>query len=124
MWQQEINRLLLQYRTTPHSTTKVSPAELLFNKVVQGAFPSLKKSNVVDRHKEARENELSSQRYNKQFADNVVMEWVPDLLLANPCDLGINCLESDGKTTCNLSQTPISIYRKNTEYYSNFRARF
>ena len=69
VWQQEINRFLLQYRTTPHSTTKVSPAELLFNRVVQGTLPSLKKNVVIDRHKEARENELSSQRYNKQYAD-------------------------------------------------------
>ena len=69
VWQQEINRFLLQYRTTPHSTTKVSPAELLFNRVVIGTFPSLTKSNVVDRHKEARENELSSQGYKKQNAD-------------------------------------------------------
>ena len=68
VWQQETTHLLLQYHTTPHSTTEVSPAELVFNRVVQGAFPSLKKNNVVDRHKEARENELSSQRYNKHYA--------------------------------------------------------
>ena len=36
VWQQEINCFLLQYRTTPHSTTKVSPAELLFNRAVRG----------------------------------------------------------------------------------------
>ena len=29
VWQQELNRFLLQYRTTPHSSTKVPPAELL-----------------------------------------------------------------------------------------------
>ena len=69
VWQQEINRFLLQYRSTPHSTTKVSPAELLFNRVVQGTLPSLKKNVVVDRHREARENELSSQRHNKQYAN-------------------------------------------------------
>jgi len=69
VWQQELNRFLLQYRTTLHSTTKVSPAELLFNRVVKGTFPLLTKNNVVDRHKEARENELSSQRYNKQYED-------------------------------------------------------
>ena len=49
VWQQEINRFLIQYHTTPHSTTKVSPAELLLNRVVKGTFLSLKKSNVVDR---------------------------------------------------------------------------
>ena len=46
VWQQEINRFLLQYRTTPHSTTKESPAELLLNRVVQGTFLSLKKSVI------------------------------------------------------------------------------
>ena len=68
MWQQGINRFQLQYRTTPHSTTEVSPAELLLSRVVQGTFSSLKKSNVVDRNKEARENILSSRRCYKLYA--------------------------------------------------------
>ncbi len=69
VWQQELNRFLLQYRTTPHNTTKVSLAELLFNRTVQGVLPSLQKRNVIDRHREARANELSSQKYNKCYAD-------------------------------------------------------
>eukprot|EP00112_Aurelia_sp_Birch-Aquarium-sp1_P017289 Seg3991.4 transcript_id=Seg3991.4/GoldUCD/mRNA.D3Y31 product="putative protein K02A2.6" protein_id=Seg3991.4/GoldUCD/D3Y31 len=69
VWRQEIIRFLLQYHTTPHSATKVSPAELLFNRVIQGTLPSLNKNSVVDRHREARENELSSQRYRKKSAD-------------------------------------------------------
>ena len=35
-WRQELNRFLLQYRTTPHCSTRVPPAELLFNRVVKG----------------------------------------------------------------------------------------
>ena len=31
IWRQELNRFLLQYRSTPHSVTKVAPCELLFN---------------------------------------------------------------------------------------------
>ena len=69
VWQQELNRFLLQYSSTPHYTSKISPAELLFNRIVQGTLPSLKKHDVVVRHREARENELSSQKYNKRYAD-------------------------------------------------------
>ena len=70
VWQQEINRFLLQYRTTPHSTTKVPPAELLFNRVVNGMLSTLLKETVKNRHKEARNNEQHCKEYNKQYADN------------------------------------------------------
>ena len=69
VWRQEISRFLLQYRTTPHSVTKVAPCELLFNRQVRGKLPSIKRKIVVDRHAEARENETKSQRYHKQYAD-------------------------------------------------------
>ena len=52
-----------------HATTKVPPAELLFNRVVNGKLPTLEKKNVVDRHKEAKENEQSRKIYNKSYAD-------------------------------------------------------
>ena len=69
-WQQELNRLLLQYRTTPHSTTGVPPAELLFNRTVKGKLPILQKRNLVNRHREARQNEASKKEYQKRYADN------------------------------------------------------
>ncbi|XP_028406808.1 uncharacterized protein K02A2.6-like [Dendronephthya gigantea] len=52
-WRQELNRFLLQYRTTPHSTTKVPPSELIFNRVVKGKLPMISKRNIVERHKQA-----------------------------------------------------------------------
>ena len=110
VWQQEINRFLLQYRTTPHSTTKVSPAELLFNRVVQGAFPSLKKSNVVDRHKEARENELSSQRYNKQYADRRRRTKPSDLKVG---DYVLVKQDRQNKLTATFSETPYTLTERN-----------
>ena len=70
VWRQEINRFLLQYRTTPHSVTKVAPCELLFNRQVRGKLPSIERKIVVDRHAEARENEAKSQTYHKEYADN------------------------------------------------------
>ena len=70
IWRQELNRFLLQYRTTPHCTTKVAPSELLFNRKIRGKLPSIEKKLVLNRHKEARENEKKSQAYHKSYADN------------------------------------------------------
>ncbi|XP_028402116.1 uncharacterized protein K02A2.6-like [Dendronephthya gigantea] len=67
-WQQELHRFLLQYRTTPHSSTKVPPAELLFNPV-KGKLPELKKRNIVNKHNIAKKNEMERQRYNKEYAN-------------------------------------------------------
>ena len=64
-WKQELNRHLLQYRTTPYSSTGVPPSELLFNRKVRGTLPVICKNIVVNRHKEARENEDKRQEYNK-----------------------------------------------------------
>ena len=69
-WKQELNRFLLQYRTTPHTTTGVPPAELLFNRTVQGKLPVLQKKNVTNGHREARKNEERRQKYNKEYAND------------------------------------------------------
>ena len=69
-WQQELHRFLLQYRTTPHSTTGVPPAELLFNRTVKGKLPILQKRNILNRLREARQNEASKKEYQKRYADS------------------------------------------------------
>ena len=38
-WRQKLSRFLLQYRTTPHSSTGVPPSELLFNRKIRGTLP-------------------------------------------------------------------------------------
>ena len=69
IWQQELNRFLLQYRTTPHATTKLAPSELLFNHVVNGKLPTLVKNKTINRHQETVENERLRIKYNKVYAD-------------------------------------------------------
>ena len=61
-WKQELNRFLLQYRTTPHCTTGVPPSELLFNRTVKGKLLVITKKIIVNRHKEARDNEERRKR--------------------------------------------------------------
>ena len=69
-WRQEFSRFLLQYRTTPHSSTGVPPSELLFNRKIRGTLPVLSRNIIVNRHNEAREKESRRQEYNKSYVNN------------------------------------------------------
>ena len=64
-WKQELNRLLLQYRTNPLCTTvtRISPLELLFNRVVKETIRVINKKKV--RHSEARHNEIKRKEHNR-----------------------------------------------------------
>ena len=69
-WQQELPKFLLNYRATPHSTTKVPPAELLYNREIRGKSPALPRSaKVTIRHPEAKDNQEKEKRKGKMYAD-------------------------------------------------------
>ena len=40
-WRLELNKFLLAYRSTPHSTTSISPAELLFRRPLRTKLPQV-----------------------------------------------------------------------------------
>ena len=69
-WQQELSRFLLAYQSTPHSTTKVPPAQLLYNREMRGKLPSLPRNHkIVNRHREAKENQIKAKDKGKEYAD-------------------------------------------------------
>ena len=69
VWQQELYQFLLQYRSTPHSTTQAPPTELLFNHTVCGKLPILHSHKVINKHKQAQTKDKERREYNKQYAD-------------------------------------------------------
>ena len=68
-WRQEIQRFLLNYRSTPHASTKVSPAELLFNRPIKGKLPCLLKPVFSMKHREARHNDMKAKLKMKEYQD-------------------------------------------------------
>ena len=54
---QELNRFLLQYRSTPHSVTRVAHCERFFYRSNHGKLPSISKKLIIHKHKKARDNE-------------------------------------------------------------------
>ena len=113
VWRQELNRFLLQYRTTPHCTTKVAPSELLFNRKIRGKLPSIEKKLIVNRHKEARENEKKSQAYHKSYAD------IRRNAKESTIKVGDTVLvkqKRQNKLTSRFNKTPyVVVYRKGTQ---------
>ena len=66
-WKDELNAYLLMHRTTPHSTTGLSPAEFMFNRKIRSKLPEISSTfdavndeSVRDNKQIATESELQN----------------------------------------------------------------
>ena len=73
VWQKELPKFLLNYRTTPHTTTKVAPAQLLFNRVVNNGIPAIANTNLhpvpTQEHAKAQLCDAERKKESKMYAD-------------------------------------------------------
>ncbi|CAB4036478.1 uncharacterized protein K02A2.6-like, partial [Paramuricea clavata] len=71
-WKKELYSFLLNYRATPHSTTKFSPAELLFNRKIKMKLPNpVHQMQDTVKDKQVRENDVKAKERMKANADRV-----------------------------------------------------
>ena len=63
----EMSKFQTAYRTTPHSSTGVSPAKLLFNREIRSKIPELTKCEYTDREERNRGAEMKQRRID--YAD-------------------------------------------------------
>ena len=73
----EVENFLFSYRTTPHCTTGMSPAELLFGRKLRTKLPSssqledfVEEDSTNQRLIEMRANDSMKKQKNKQYADS------------------------------------------------------
>ncbi|CAB4038802.1 Transposon Ty3-I Gag-Pol poly [Paramuricea clavata] len=68
-WRKELYHFLLNYRATPHTTTKFAPAELLFNREINTELPSkiINQNTKIDQ--QVRANDEKGKRNMKRNAD-------------------------------------------------------
>ena len=69
---QELNKFLLAYRSTPHSTTGKSPAELLFRRVLNTKMPELsglddEEADISDQG--ARDRDTQKKQANRDYVE-------------------------------------------------------
>ena len=69
-WKQELYTFVLNYRATPHSTTKVAPAELLFNRSIRTKLPKHSSTSTpINKHDIATGNDHQAKTQMKRYAD-------------------------------------------------------
>ena len=67
-WTKHLYKFLLNYRTTPHTTTGFSPSELLYNRKVQNKLPQIS-STSAHKRVEVQENDDRAKERMKEHAD-------------------------------------------------------
>eukprot|EP00795_Rhopilema_esculentum_P004247 gene4247-20438_t len=93
--------------------TKIAPSELLFNRKVQGKFPTLENHRVIYRHKEARINEERSRSYQETYANKRRKARKSNLQVG---DTVLVRQQKKDKLTTRFSKTPYKVVnRKGTQ---------
>ena len=79
-WKKEIRKYLVAYRSAPHTTTGVSPAELLFGRKMRTKLPELKEENTES---EMRDRDGEMKAKVKRYADKKRNPQESDLALGD-----------------------------------------
>ena len=66
-WRKEIEAFLNMHRTTPHSTTGISPAELIFRRKLRTRIPGIEEFQVDDQ--EVRDRDKEEKERGRLYAD-------------------------------------------------------
>ena len=70
-WRKELQKFLLGYRSTPHTTTGVSPAKLLFGRESRSNFPGAEELRSASNDSEVLERDRDRKQKGKDYADNL-----------------------------------------------------
>ena len=65
-----MNKFLLNYHSTPHSTTGFAPATFLFNREINTKLPSCVKESTCNIHQELKKRDAEAKENMKIHADN------------------------------------------------------
>lgn len=66
-WQEDLQKFLLMYRSTPHSVTLKAPAELMFNRNIRDKLPTIEQR--IDEDGELRDRDAEMKLKGKEYTD-------------------------------------------------------
>ena len=70
-WRKELQKFLLGYRSTPHTTTGVSPAKLLFGREIRSKLPGVEELRSASNESELLDRDRERKQKGKDYADNL-----------------------------------------------------
>lgn len=68
-WQEDLQTYLMMYRSTPHSTTGVSPAYMLFRRNIRTKIPDISDFSYMNYDQEVRDRD--SEMKNERKRENI-----------------------------------------------------
>jgi hypothetical protein len=68
-WKRELNKFLFAYRTTPHQTTGVAPAELMFKRKLRTKLPEARTYTETYTDESVRDRDRVKKEQGKQYTD-------------------------------------------------------
>lgn len=106
-WKEDLQTYLLMYRSTPHSVTGVSPAQLLFGREIRTKLPTLQEHNISDTEIRDRDHERKGK--GKIYSDNRRNAKESDV---NVGDFVLLKQKREDKFSTNFNPNPMQIVRK------------
>ena len=70
-WRKELQKFLLGYRSTPHTTTGVSPPKLLFGGEIRSKLPGVEELGSASNESEVLDRDRERKQKGKDYADNL-----------------------------------------------------
>lgn len=67
-WRSELNKYLLMYRSTPHSTTQKTPAQMMFGRNIRDQIPNIHQSREID--EETADKDKEKKEKERLYADD------------------------------------------------------
>ena len=108
-WKEELNKFLLAYRTTPHSSTGATPAFLMFGRELKTKLPELcPNKSVLDEG--IRDGDWNQRLAGKMYADK--QRHAVDNPIAPGDKVLVKNSKSSGKLTPNFETEPYTVQTK------------
>jgi transposase InsO family protein len=107
-WKSELQTYLMMYRSAPHTATGVSPAELLFNRVMRTKLPEIHKYSETDYVVRDRDAERKGQ--GKMYSD-AKRGAAPSNI--QPGDLALMKKNKENKLSTTFHSDPFKVVEKN-----------
>jgi transposase InsO family protein len=130
-WRKELNKFLMAYRSTPHTTTGASPAKLLFGREIRTKVPCLKRESQTNGDVAVKDELLKEKIYSdrkRQAADRQIK--TGDIVLVKNAkpknklspmfeDALYNVLNKDGNEVTVESEDGVQ-YRRNSAHVKRY----
>ena len=108
-WEKDINKFLLAYRSTPHSVTGVTPAELMYNRKLRTKLPSFSLESNVCNDEQIRDRDMKCKSRSKDYFDLANNAKVTDV---NVGDLVVLKQDKENKVSPNFHYVPYKVVEK------------